>query len=135
MNTELRAPRQAITALTLRIAMAAVLLGAETASAADSVSLVCTGRRTTPDASTGAMRAEGVAFRLTLDDARRRIREDGKTMVVRDWTPERLVYSDYNPGILAALAGGVVTTVDLKTGAWRNKWGSGRCKAEGRTER
>ena len=90
--------------------------------------LVCTGRRTAPDPATGAMRTEEVVFRLKIDDRARRVVEEGKVMVVRAWSKERLVYADYNPGILAALAGGIVTTLDRTTGAWRNKWASGVCR-------
>jgi hypothetical protein len=115
-----------------RLILSSALLGvalATAAIAAEPASLVCTGRRSAPDPATGAMRIEEVAFRLGLDDRARRVTEDGKVMVVRVWSPRRIVYSDYNPGILAALAGGVVTTLDRTTGAWRNKWGSGVCRA------
>lgn len=110
----------------LATAMAAATVAP--AAAAEPTSLVCTGRRTAPDAATGAMRTEEVTFRLKIDERARRVVEDGKIMVVRAWSKERLVYSDYNPGILAALAGGVVTTLDRQSGAWRNKWASGVCK-------
>jgi hypothetical protein len=112
-----------------RIILAAAMVAATVApAAAEPASLVCTGRRTTPDPANGAMRTEEVAFRLKIDERARRVVEDGKVMVVRAWSKERLVYSDYNPGILAALAGGVVTTLDRETGAWRTKWGRGVCK-------
>ena len=80
------------------------------------------------DPATGALKTEDVTFRLALDERARKVAQDGRAMVVRDWSDRRLVYSDYNPGILGALAGGVVTTLDFKTGAWRDKWGNGRCK-------
>jgi hypothetical protein len=122
-------------ALILSLATAGLALAGTAAAAAEPVTFVCTGSRTAPELGTGKMTRQAVAFRLSLDAGARKVVQDGQVMVVRDWSQGRVVYSDYNPGILAALAGGVVTTVDLKTGAWRDKWGSGRCKAEGRTER
>ena len=112
----------------LATSLAGLTLAAAAEAAAVSSDLVCTGRRTAPDPATGAMRTEEVAFRLKIDERARRVVEDGKVMVVRAWSKERLVYSDYNPGILAALAGGVVTTLDRHSGVWRNKWGSGVCR-------
>lgn len=112
-----------------RIILAVATVAAIAApAAAEPANLICTGRRTAPDPATGAMRTEEVAFRLTVDERARRVVENGKVMVVRAWSKERLVYSDYNPGILAALAGGVVTTLDRQSGAWRTKWGNGVCK-------
>ena len=74
------------------------------------------------------MKTEEVTFRLTLDERARRVTEGGQAMVVRDWSDRRIVYSDFNPGLLAALAGGVVTSLDRKTGAWVSKWGGGVCR-------
>ena len=109
--------------------MIGLALAATAAAGAEPATLVCTGRSTAPDAATGAMRMREIVFRLRIDDKARQVVEDGKVMVVRDWSDRRVVYSDYNPGILGALAGGVVTSLDRSTGAWRNKWGSGSCRA------
>lgn len=122
-------------ALALSFAMAGFTIAGPAAAAAEPITLACTGTRAAPEVGTGKMTRRDVSFRLTLHLRARRVVQDGQVMVVRDWTPDRVVYSDYNPGILAALAGGVVTTVDLKTGAWRDKWGSGRCRAEGGPQR
>lgn len=108
-----------------------LILGATSAAAAEPETLICAGRRTAPDPASGAMRTEDIIFRLSLDPRKRQVVEDGRVMVIRDWSDRRVVYSDFNPGILSALAGGLVTTLDRDSGAWRNKWGGGTCKAAG----
>lgn len=102
------------------------------AQAAQPVNMICTGSRTSPAPGTGAMTTQAVSFRLELNPVTRRVVQDGKVMVVRQWSEGRVVFSDYNPGILGALAGSIVTTLDRKSGAWRDKWGRGSCVVQGR---
>lgn len=112
----------------LRFVLVLAFIGLPIAAAAEPVAMSCKGSRTSTDNATGALTTRDIAFQVEMDSASRTVVQDGKTMVVRDWSKQRIVYSDFNPGILGALANGAVTTLNLATGAWRDQKGSGTCK-------
>lgn len=113
----------------MRWIIALVILLAPVSAAAKPVTLICKGTRIAPNPSTGVISGQNITFQVTIDLDARRLLRDGQAMVIRQWSDSRIIYSEHNPGILAALANDVVTTLNPASGAWRDKWGGGTCQA------